>query len=248
MKTIIYAHRGASKHAPENTMPAFELAFESGADGIETDVQLTKDHIPILMHDENVRRTTNGTGFVQDYTFQQLQQLDAGSWFAPHYANTSIIALEDLLQWTSDKRILLNLELKTNVIHYKNIEQIVYDLLIQYDKLNQTVISSFNSNSIRNINKLDSSVTTAWLSSNNKIDLLSYAKGLGAQGLHLKSRLVNASLIKKAAQNDLYIATYTVNRPGQMMRYYNLRCHAIFTDLPHLAVETRELFEQDILK
>src|SRR5690625_6897712 len=71
----IFAHRGASQLAPENTMAAFQLAYELGAEGIETDIHLTKDLIPVLIHDEHVKRTTDGIGAVKDYTFQQLHQL-----------------------------------------------------------------------------------------------------------------------------------------------------------------------------
>lgn len=247
MQTIIYAHRGASKQAPENTLPSFELAYEQGADGIETDVQLTKDHVPVLIHDENVRRTTNGTRFVQDYTFKQLRQLDAGAWFSDNYSHTPILSLEEFLHWIGDKNLLINLELKTNVIPYKNIEHIVYDLLVKYNKIDQTVVSSFNPNSIKAMHAIDRKITTAFLSSQKKIDLFHYAKELGATGLHLKNRLITQGLIEKAAKQDLYIASYTVNRQGQMARCYKLGCYAIFTDLPYLAVETRELIDQNIL-
>src|SRR5690625_7696118 len=79
LPTKIFAHRGASQFAPENTMPAFQLAYELGAEGIETDVHLTKDLVPVLIHDEQLKRTTNGYGYVKDYTFNELQNFDAGS-------------------------------------------------------------------------------------------------------------------------------------------------------------------------
>lgn len=248
MKTIIYAHRGASKLAPENTMPAFQLAYEQNADGIETDIQLTKDHIPVLIHDENVRRTTNGTGFVQDYTFKELQKLDAGSWFSKYYVNTSILSLEDFLCWSKDKKLLLNLELKTNVIAYRNIEKLVYDLLKKYNKINQTVISSFNPNSIKNMHKIDPNVTTALLTSKKITELFTFTQKIGADGLHIRYRLLNRAFIAKAESKDLYLSCYTINRSAQMLRCYKLGIRAIFTDLPHVAIETRELFEQNILE
>lgn len=110
--TKIIAHRGSSALAPENTMAAFELAYEQGAEGIETDVHLTKDNIPVLIHDENVKRTTNSTGYIKDYTFDQLKQFDAGSWFSVKYAGSTIISLEEFLNWFQDKALCLNIELK----------------------------------------------------------------------------------------------------------------------------------------
>ncbi|GGM22301.1 glycerophosphoryl diester phosphodiesterase [Paraliobacillus quinghaiensis] len=248
MKTIIYAHRGASKLAPENTMPAFELAYEQGADGIETDVQLTKDHIPVLIHDENVRRTTNGTGFVQDYTFKELQKLDAGFWFSRNFVNTPIISLEHFLRWTQEKNLKINLELKTDIIHYKDIELIVYDLLKKYGKLNQTVVSSFNPHTILQLRKIDSNIKTAFLTSQKTVDLFTYTKKFGASGIHIKYRLLTKVFLEKAMANDLFIGCYTINRISQMMRCYKMGCHAIFTDLPNVAIETRELYEQHILQ
>ncbi len=148
-KTLIYAHRGASKLAPENTMAAYQLASESGADGIEIDVQLTKDRVPVLIHDENVRRTTNGTGFVQEYTLNHIKKLDAGSWFSTKYSDCSIVTLEEFLCWFQPKDMVLNVELKTNVIEYRDIEQLVYDALVRHHLLSRTVISSFNLNSVK---------------------------------------------------------------------------------------------------
>lgn len=244
LNTIIFAHRGASKLAPENTMPAFELAYEMGADGIETDVQLTKDNIPVLIHDENVRRTTNGTGFVQDYTLKEIQKLDAGSWFSAHYSNTSIISLEQFLTWAKDKKLKINIELKNNVINYKDLEEIVYKQLTKFNMINRTVISSFNSDSIKKLHKLDQNLTTAFLTSQKMKDLPTYAKRLGAAGLHIRYRILSNSLVKKANKQGLYVATYTVNRPTQIMRCFKQGCHALFTDVPNVAIETRELYQR----
>ncbi|WP_186578287.1 glycerophosphodiester phosphodiesterase [Aquibacillus kalidii] len=243
MKTIIFAHRGASKLAPENTMPAFDLAYQMGADGIETDVQLTKDHVPVLIHDENVRRTTDGTGFVQDYTLEELQKLDAGSWFSEHYAGTTIISLDQFLSWIKDKNLKINIELKNNVIDYKNLEKIVYDLLKKYDVLTRTVISTFNAESVKRLEGIDKDLTTAFLTSSKIKDLVGYSKNLGATGLHIRYRLLNRSIVRNAHSNNMYVATYTVNRPTQIMRCFKLGCHAIFTDVPHVAIDTRKQFE-----
>ncbi|WP_226034608.1 glycerophosphodiester phosphodiesterase [Aquibacillus saliphilus] len=243
MKTIVFAHRGASKLAPENTMPAFELAYQMGADGIETDVQLTKDNIPVLIHDENVRRTTNGTGFVQDYTFEKLQNLDAGSWFQNRYSNTSVISLEQFLKWAQHKTLKLNLELKNNIIEYKNLEDKVYSLLDSYNLVEQSIISSFNAKSIERLKKIDKDLSTAFLTSQKIKGLVDYTKALGAQGLHIKYRLLDKSIIESSHQNNLDVRVYTVNRPIQMMRCYKIGCDAIFTDVPHIALEYRELYK-----
>ncbi len=133
MATNIFAHRGASGYAPENTMAAFQLAYWQGADGIETDVHLTKDNIPVLMHDERVNRTTDGSGFIQGYTLHQLKQLDTGSWFSPKFTGSRVVTLDEFLVWIRDKALYLNIELKNNKIDYKNLETIVYDKIAFMD-------------------------------------------------------------------------------------------------------------------
>ncbi|MBB6455344.1 glycerophosphoryl diester phosphodiesterase [Salirhabdus euzebyi] len=237
MKTKIYAHRGASRYAPENTMPAFQLAYEMKADGIETDVQLTKDGVPVLIHDENVRRTTNGTGFVEDYTLEEIKQLDAGSWFSSKYAGTSIVTLEELLQWAKPKQLLLNIELKNNVIEYKKLEQKVYQLLFTYDLLDRTVISSFNPKSIEKFKKIDRNVNIAFLTSTKIRRLANFTKLLGASGIHIKYRILSTHLVGECQKHGLDLRVYTVNRPAQIVRCYKLGCTAIFTDVPDIAVK-----------
>ena len=95
--TINYAHRGASAYYPENTMLSFEKALEMGATGIETDVQLTKDGVLVLIHDEMVNRTTNGEGFVEDYTYKELNKLDAGCWMGEEFTGIKIPTVEELI-------------------------------------------------------------------------------------------------------------------------------------------------------
>ena len=244
VKTLIFAHRGASKLAPENTMPAFELARAAGADGIETDVQLTKDQIPVLIHDENLRRTTNGTGFVQDYTYAQLRLLDAGSWFSPKFSDSYIVTLDEFLRWFRDQPMFLNLELKTNVIEYKNIERIVYESLKRYHVLERTVISSFNSDSLLRMKDINPSIETAFLTSTNMRNLPQYAKSLECDALHVKHRLLDKKLVKRCHKENLSLRIYTVNRPAMMKKCFQLGVNGIFTDVPHQAIEYRELFKK----
>ncbi|UFT97700.1 glycerophosphodiester phosphodiesterase [Radiobacillus kanasensis] len=237
--TKIFAHRGASKVAPENTMAAFKLAYEMHAEGIETDVQLTKDQVPVLIHDENVRRTTNGTGFVQDYTLEELKQLDAGSWFSDKYEGETIPTLDEFLTWVQDKPLDLNIELKNNVIDYKDLESIVYDRLVAFDLIPRTVISSFSSESIKRFKDISSDLATAWLTSSKIRFMIPFTKSLGANRLHIKYTLLNKRIVKKCHANDFEVAVYTINRPSQMNRCFKLGCDTIFTDVPDIALQER---------
>ncbi len=235
MNQLIFAHRGASKKAPENTMAAFELAYQMGADGIETDVQLTKDQIPVLIHDETLRRTTNGTGFVQDYTFNELQKLDAGSWHSKSYQNERIPSLEAFLKWSKDKEIQLNIELKNNVLEYNEIESKVIYLIDKYKLTQKTTISTFNEKSLRTICNNHPTIETAFLISSKIRDLYTHATELSVRGIHMKYHLLTKNFIKNAEKHDLYIGTYTVNHPILIKRMMRLGCRVIITDVPDIA-------------
>lgn len=242
LTTNIIAHRGSSKLAPENTMFAFKLAARLGADGIETDVQLTKDNVPVLIHDEHVKRTTNGSGYIKDFTFKQLKELDAGSWFSKKFAGSTIPSLDEFLKWIKDKPLCLNIELKNNKIDYKNLETIVIERLKFHQLEHRTTISTFSPKSVKRLHSLQSAMEIAFLTSKQHRDLVQFAKDLGANALHVKYRLLHPRLVEECRKENMAIRVYTINKPPRMKRSYALGCDGIFTDVPHIALECRELF------
>ena len=114
-KTEIFAHRGASSYAPENTIPAFILAYEQGADGIELDVQMTKDGEVVVIHDETIDRVSNGTGAVKDYTLDELRKFSFHSHMPKYEANAQIPTLAETLRLAASWNIKVNIELKTGI-------------------------------------------------------------------------------------------------------------------------------------
>lgn len=238
--TKIFAHRGASNYAPENTMAAFELAVSQGAEGIETDVHLTKDNIPVIIHDEKIDRTTNNTGLVKDYTYDEIRQLDAGSWMSKSFSKETIISLEEFLKWIKDKDLLMNVELKNNKINYPHIEAIVYEQ-IKYHKLSdRAIMSTFNKQSIKRCKTLDSSIEVAWLTSKRNRNLISDFKKTGADAIHMHYRLLNKKDINKANYERIPIRVYTINKRRQLRKCYSLQCAAIFSDIPDFSKLVRE--------
>ncbi|WP_067728159.1 glycerophosphodiester phosphodiesterase [Oceanobacillus damuensis] len=239
--TKIIAHRGASKYAPENTMPAFELAYKMKAEGIETDVHLTKDRIPVLIHDSHVKRTTNGRGFIKDYYYEELQKLDAGSWFSSEFSGTSIISLQNFLEWANDKSLYLNIELKNSRIDYKNIESIVYEMIEHYSLLNRTTLSTFNHDSVERMKPLREKIGVALLTSRKRKDLIWYTKGLGANAIHINYRLLSKSLVQKCKEENMKIRVYTVNKFVHIMRSFFAECDGVITDVPNKALRYRNI-------
>ena len=244
LETKIIAHRGASKYAPENTMPAFKLAYQLKSEGIETDVQLTKDNIPVLIHDEHVKRTTNGTGYIKELSFEQLRQLDAGSWHSKEFAGTQLISLEEFLQWIADKPLYLNIELKNNKIDYKHLESIVYEMVEYYQLLNRTTLSTFNPRSVSRLKSFNKEIGVAFLTSKRNKNLVSYAYELGANAIHIKYRLLNQLLIDQCKKKDMAVRIYTINRSAQMSKCFKHETTGIFTDVPDKALNYRTNFHQ----
>ncbi|WP_165972440.1 glycerophosphodiester phosphodiesterase [Paenibacillus piri] len=148
------AHRGASQYAPENTMAAFYKSLEMGANGLETDLRKSKDGVIILHHDEQLERTTNGTGRPSDYTWKQLQMLDAGSWFSEMYRGERLVSFDTFLYVFGGKPIHLALEMKES-----GIENEVIQILKEHEELMEKVtITSFDFEILQTIRQRHDSV------------------------------------------------------------------------------------------
>ena len=161
----IWAHRGCSKEYPENTLEAFEAAAKiPGLKGIELDVQLTRDNQVVVFHDENVKRVTDGDNNVQDYTLEELKSLRV----CPGTEKESTIpTFEEVLAlmqpYCKNNGILINVELKTSVIQYENIEEMTHELVKKYDLVSNVVYSSFWEPSVKKMKEIDPTVATGML-------------------------------------------------------------------------------------
>ena len=159
-KTKITAHRGFSRVAPENTMYAFEAALDSGADYIELDVQLTKDAQLVVFHDKTIERTTDGKGKIGDYTYDELQQFSAGSWFGKNneFADAKIVLLSDVLENFSND-INFNIEIK-DIGNVKLAAEKTAELIEEYGIENSCYVTSFSYNALKYVKKADSDIKT----------------------------------------------------------------------------------------
>lgn len=229
---INYAHRGASGYCPENTMAAFEEAIALGATGIETDVQMTKDHRLVLIHDESLFRTTGKQRMVKELTFAELKKLDAGRWFHRKFRGETVPALEDLLDFVRQKDIMLNVELKNGLIFYPNIEERLIGLIRRYGLSERVVISSFNHYSVARVKQLAPEMKTAILYASGLFKPWTYARRIGAKALHAHHSTVTPNLVDEARQNDVIYTPYTVNQPYEMERLLQAGVEGIITNYP----------------
>ncbi|WP_432360910.1 glycerophosphodiester phosphodiesterase [Sporosarcina sp. UB5] len=149
---VSVAHRGASSFAPENTRSAFQKAVELRADYLECDVHLSKDGELVIMHDEKIDRTTNGSGYIKDYTLAELKEFDAGGSFGDAFRGESIITLNELLEEFYGQIGLL-IELKNPQL-YTGIEEKIVALLKEYNDFSSIIIQSFDAESMRKIHTL----------------------------------------------------------------------------------------------
>lgn len=220
----IYGHRGASDQYPENTMLAFQKAIEKGADGIETDVHLTKDNICVLIHDETIDRTSNGTGWIRDFTYEELLKFDFKNNKDIEEDWIKIPTLEQLLVLAKENKIELNLELKTDCIAYEGIEKCVLDLVKKYDMLDYVIFSSFNIETLVNVKKIEPKAKTGYLFERNFEDQVIKAHHYHLDYIHPRYSMLNDRVIRNCKKYNLAIHVWTVNdkESMQLMKEYGV--------------------------
>ncbi|GAA4720205.1 glycerophosphodiester phosphodiesterase [Brevibacillus fulvus] len=205
------AHRGWSGKAPENTLAAINLALSEPAIGaIEIDVQITKDGIPVLMHDFTLERTTNGQGLLKDFTYEQLSALDAGSWFGEAYSGERIPALEQVLQAVKGK-CRLNIELKTAGGLYPDIAPKVVQLVEKYEMKEQVMITSFDHETIKQVGELDPSLTTGLIILGQPVLLDEQLRATGATILSMGYPYLTKEFVQQSIAKGQTVIAWTVD-------------------------------------
>jgi glycerophosphoryl diester phosphodiesterase len=237
-RPLIFAHRGAKRVAPENTLPAFEAAIRLGADGVELDVQYSSDGKLVIFHDLSLEKTSNGTGRVTSHTFEELRKLDAGSHFSPAFAGAQIPALDEVLDLARGK-LLVNIELKSLDISNANLGVDVVAAVRAHNMADEVVISSFNPFALRRSKRagpeiehalllaLDTSGWTRWGFT------LRYSR---ADGLHPETKMVDEAYVAAARRRKMPVRVWTVNDEDEMVRLARLGVDAIISDLPDVAL------------
>lgn len=236
--SLVFAHRGASGYAPENTLEAFELAVRMGADGVELDVHLSSDGELVVIHDEKVDRTTNGTGYVQDLTLAQLKALDASNG-KEAYRGAKIPTLAEVYDLLRDTGLHVNVEIKTDQIMYPDIEKKCLALEREKGMTGRVLYSSFNHYTIANVLKLDPDAKTGLLYMSGLYEPWVYAKAVGATHIHpFYPSIFLPGLPAGCQENGVGINAWTVNDAGVMEQCVQLGV-GIITDYPDVAVDVR---------
>lgn len=246
---LIIGHRGDSAHAPENTLIAFRHALEAGADGIEFDVRLARDLVPVVIHDPDLKRTALREGRVADLSSIELARVDAGTWFnlkhparARHeYAGTGVPTLAEVFEMTDAGSARLYVELKCEASETGPLARAVSELICARGALERSVVKSFRLDAIREVKRLNSSIRTAALferslsrSAPSARRMIERALECGADEISLHRTLVRAHLVDHALKVGMRVVVWTVDDSRWAERARSLGLHALITNDPAL--------------
>ncbi|WP_188436133.1 glycerophosphodiester phosphodiesterase [Microbacterium murale] len=225
---VIVGHRGNSSVAPENTMPAFVSTTRSGAEYFEIDISLSKDGVPVVMHDGTVDRTTDGTGAVSDLTLEQLRALDAGSWFSPAFAGTKVPTFEEVLTYVANGGTDV-------VIEYKgdwNVEdtQLTVDMIEAAGVENKVFAQSFSTTSVANFAAVAPDLPVGYLTGGIDSTIIDTAKQIGADAVNPSS--ATAESVASAHEAGLGVFVWTQDSPDAWASLTAMGVDGIITNRP----------------
>ncbi len=244
-KTLVFGHRGASAEAPENTIAAFLRARELGADGIELDVTLTRDGVPVIIHDDTVDRTTDGHGLIRNMTILEVKQLDAGSWKSPEFKGETIPTLAEVFDALQDwitpagssraPRGLVNVEIKSSGFKTDGVERAVVNLIANKNLESRVLISSFNPLALYRIKAMNSRLARGLLYEPSMPIYLSRAwfRFLAApHALHPYFKTIDRDYMQWARRKHYAVNTWTVDDPAEAARLATLGVGIIISNQP----------------
>lgn len=237
--SLIYGHRGASGHAPENTLEAFRLAMDMGADGFELDVHLSKDGQLVVIHDETVDRTTNGTGLVRDLTLEQLKELDASNGMAA-YRGAKIPTLGEVFDLVRGTHHIVNVEIKTDEWFYPQIEEKCLALAAEKGVEDRVIYSSFNHYTLMKMRHLAPDAKLGMLFGDIMVNPWEYAEQLHIDYLHpMKMNIYVPGFAEGTKSAGYGINMWTIN-DEETMRQCMKYDAGIITNYPDIAVALKK--------
>ena len=239
----VIGHRGACGYAPENTIESIRTAADIGIKWVELDVMLTKDLFPIIFHDDELDRTTNGHGLVKDFTWEDIRQLEAGSWYADSFAGIRIPSLEDAVEEIINLGLGLNLEIKPCPGFEKETAEVALDYLSRvWDDHDGLLISSFQYVSLETARDMAPDWTRGLLLDEdwpeNWIELADY---LDVRTVNVNGNKVTREQVEAIIDQEKQVLAYTINDPQRARILQGWGVDAMFSDVP-------DVIEQNLLK
>lgn len=236
-KPLILAHRGASFDAPENTLAAFKLARQMGADGVELDTLLTSDDVPVVIHDFTVDKTTDGSGKVREKTLREIKKLDAGSHFDYSFRTQRIPTLDEALEEIGPQMVV-NIELKSVGLRPSRLEAQVLSVIRKRNAQDRVIISSFNPFALRRFHRLAPNIPLGYLYAPDVPTYLRlFMMGVPHQARHPAEEMIDAAYMDWARANRYRVNTWTVDDPARAAALRDLGVDALITNRPDLLLE-----------
>ncbi len=235
-RPIILGHRGASAHAPENTMAAFQHAMDCGADGIEFDVKLTRDDEIIIIHDLTVDRTTNGKGKVRNFTLEQIRSLDAGLHFSEQFRAEKIPILRDVLMMVPPN-FIVNIELTNYSSMFDGLASKVAHLVKELDVKEQVIFSSFNPFNLIFTKRILPDVPVALLALPGRAGMINrsnFMRWISPKFINPYYQDIKPEFVAQQQHFKRNIIAWNVNDVEEIIRLFDLKMDGIITDDPQL--------------
>lgn len=260
-KPLILGHRGASGIAPENTLAAFSRAIDDGADGIEFDVRLARDRVPVVVHDASLKRTGLRDQLVCDLNAAELQQVDVGAWFlergqtSPSYAGEKLPTLAQVFELFSTNNGLLYLEMKCDEGEGAVLAAEVAKLCRESRMVDRIIVESFDLSAITEVKRLDAGIRTAALfepklsrpiSTVRRLKMVDTALAVGADEIALHHTLASKRVVEKAEQAGLEVVVWTVDDPEWVTRAPTLGIKALIANNPATMVHHRNICQNHL--
>lgn len=231
MKVI--AHRGFSGKYPENTMLAFQKAEEAGCDEIELDVQLTKDNVLVIIHDEAIDRVSNGKGFIRDFTFEELQKFNINAKFGDEFGFNPIPSFEEYLSWVKRKQVTTNVELKTGKYYYKDLEEKVIAMIRAFGLEDKVMFSSFNHLSLLRCKEIIPEIECGVLVLKEGIGNAGfYASKYKFECYHPDVKGLTDDTVKNCKDYGIKLNVWTVNDEMNLQKSFDWGCNGVITNCP----------------
>lgn len=238
-RLLVCAHRGASQASPENTIAALRMALDAGAQMVELDVQISKDHELVLIHDETLDRTTNGHGLVREHTFDELSQLDAGTWFHHDFAGEPIPRFIEAIELLKGKTYL-NIEIKPQHASHETAHDIarIVQIVRDHELLPYAVFSSFDHSALVFVKSLDRGVQTIALNvpgDDRRPSRVVKTCGADAYGCSLTE--LTRWRADNCHHNNIPLGVYTINTPAELELVLNFGVNAVVSNVPEIIVQ-----------
>lgn len=235
----IFAHRGFSGYYPENTMLAFQkVAEETVADGIELDIQLTKDGEIVIMHDEMLDRTTNGSGWLKDHALEELKMLSVGVNVKGFFPRQTIPTLREYFTWLKTTKLITNIELKTSYFEYEGIEEKLIAMVKEFGLEDQIWYSSFNHYTVARIKKLMPEAKCGLLTDTWLMNIGEYAASQGAASVNARTYFcAKEGVAADLHAHNIALQAWTPNDAEMMQELVDAGVDVLITNYPDIAAK-----------